>query len=111
MNQIIKGSMAPKGYKNAELLESLAEVFEGKFWGIPGLSGIYAPDGKAWRIRSDLGHEFKAWASKDLPMTNNGVSLELDLSTDNHKVRQWTDHFNAKALRRKFTQLKQIKTL
>ena len=103
LSQIIKDNMAPKGYKNRELLESLADVFEGTFWEIPGLTKTFANDGRGWKVRSDLGADFRAWLTKDVAMTINGVSLELDMATDIHRTRQWTEIFNAKALRRKYS--------
>ena len=94
--------MAPKGFKNKELLEGLADIFEGKFWDFPGLFRVYAFEGTMWRVRTDLGYEFKNWLAKDVQMTANGVSLELDLASDTHKAKEWTDNFNAKVLRRKY---------
>ena len=93
--------MAAKGTTNKDILGCLAAIFGGRFWSIPGLTRTFAKEGGTWKLRHDLGTEFKKWSTCWAVMTTNGVSVDLNLNTDTHRSRDWHDNFSQKALRRK----------
>ena len=89
--------MAPLGICNKKPLEDIARVFGGRFWDIPGLRGIFSLDGVEPKIRSDLGDSFNTWIKRNTPRTTEGLIIDLDITTDVHRSKEWTDQFSLEA--------------
>ena len=92
-----KRSMAPLGITNKKVLEDVAKVFGGKFWDAPGLKEIFSLDGFEPKLRSDLGSTFDTWAKRNTPRTTEGLIVDLDITTDVHRTREWTEQFSMEA--------------
>ena len=93
----VKREMAPLGVPNRKPLEAVAKVFGGQFWDIPGLKGIFSLEGPEPKLRSDLGDAFNAWAKRHTPRTTEGIIVDLDITTDVHRTKEWTEQFSVEA--------------
>ena len=89
--------MAPLGIINKKPLEDIARVFGGRFWDIPGLKGIFSLDGAEPKLRTDLGESFNTWVKRNTPRTTEGLIIDLDITTDIHRSKEWTDQFSLEA--------------
>ena len=92
-----KRTMAPLGVTNKKALEDVAKVFGGRFWETPGLKDIFSLEGFEPKLRSDLGPAFDTWSKRNTPRTTEGIILDLDITTDVHRTKEWTDQFSLEA--------------
>lgn len=92
-----KRAMAPMGVTNKKALEDIAKVFGGKFWETPGLKAIFSLEDFEPKIRTDLGPAFDAWVKRNTPRTTEGLILDLDITTDIHRTKEWTEQFSLEA--------------
>ena len=91
--------VAPRGVTNRTVLEELANCFRGKLWELPGMNRVITGQTGARRVREDLGTDFVRWGQQGACRNLEGLRVELNLSTDGARVREWHENFGLAALK------------
>ena len=105
----IRKSIAPPSCTNRDGLEAIASVLRDNAWTLPGMDRTFSKQGIKMAIRQDLGQEFEIWLDQPMVRNTEGLFVELELSSDPHKVGDWSENFGNRKLKRKCYYIPQIK--
>ena len=101
---------APKGTTNKFMLEELANIFRGKIWEQPGMSKVMTLKSGGRKVRQDLGEDFDKWLRHGANRNLEGVRVELNMSTDGTRVKEWHENFGLSAIKSESLNQKSYKT-
>ena len=93
--------VAPKGTTNKFVLEELANIFRGKVWEQPGMARVTVATAGGRKVRQDLGDDFEKWLRHGTNRNLEGLRVELNMSSDNTRVKEWHENFGLSAIKGK----------
>ena len=99
----IKKCIATPNCTNKEGLDAIANSLRENAWSLPGMDRTFSKQGIKMAIRRDLGQEFEIWLDQPMVRNTEGLFVELEMTSDPHKVSDWTENFGNRKLKRKLS--------